>query len=83
MAGGAAEPEAELLALPPFRDSSTQSLAYGYGRRSLRELRECEFGRLKGEAGGGTCVGLAGLSSGARGFWNPRGGSFLLQVGVA
>lgn len=79
MAGGAARREAELLALPRFRDSSAQSLAYGYGRRSVRELRECEFGRLKGEAGGAPVRGWLGCRRGARGCWSPRGGSFLLQ----
>ncbi|XP_039094908.1 molybdenum cofactor sulfurase isoform X2 [Hyaena hyaena] len=48
MAGGAAPRGAELLAFTGFRDSSTQLLAYGYGPRSLRDMREREFGRLAG-----------------------------------
>nr|XP_010945508.1 molybdenum cofactor sulfurase isoform X2 [Camelus bactrianus] len=48
MAGGAAQPGAELLAFAGFLDSSPQPLAYGYGRRSLRELRAREFSRLAG-----------------------------------
>lgn len=59
MAGGAAPRGAELLAFARFRESSKQPLAYGYGPRSLRELRQREFGRLAGEAGGGTCAGWA------------------------
>ncbi|XP_055993933.1 molybdenum cofactor sulfurase [Sorex fumeus] len=38
----AAQPGPELPSFEPFRDS------YGYGRRSLRELRDREFGRLEG-----------------------------------
>ncbi|XP_007943868.1 molybdenum cofactor sulfurase [Orycteropus afer afer] len=45
---GAVRPGAELLAFERFRDSSEARLAYGYGPRSLRELREREFGRLAG-----------------------------------
>ncbi|XP_029777586.1 molybdenum cofactor sulfurase isoform X3 [Suricata suricatta] len=48
MAGGAAQRGAELLAFERFRDSSTQPLIYGYGPRSLRDMREREFGRLAG-----------------------------------
>ncbi|XP_045633836.1 molybdenum cofactor sulfurase [Ursus americanus] len=48
MAGGAAPRGAELLAFARFRESSKQPLAYGYGPRSLRELRQREFGRLAG-----------------------------------
>ncbi|XP_046942823.1 molybdenum cofactor sulfurase [Lynx rufus] len=48
MAGGAAPRGAELLAFARFRDSSPQPLAYGYGPRSLRDMREREFGRLAG-----------------------------------
>lgn len=76
MAGGAAQPGAELLNFAQFRDSSAQRLAYGYGARSLRELRAREFGRLAGEAGGDTCAGLARWPWGARGFWNRRSRSF-------
>ncbi|XP_019493446.1 PREDICTED: molybdenum cofactor sulfurase isoform X1 [Hipposideros armiger] len=39
---------AELLDFAQFRDSSTQALVYGYGGRSLPELRAREFGRLAG-----------------------------------
>lgn len=60
MAGGAAPRGAELLDFARFWDSSSQPLAYGYGQRSLRELRAHEFGRLAGEAGAGTCAGLVG-----------------------
>lgn len=62
MAGGTAQPGAELLAFERFRDSSKQPLAYGYGPRSLRELRAREFGRLAGEASGD--AGLAGRPGG-------------------
>nr|XP_017521267.1 molybdenum cofactor sulfurase isoform X2 [Manis javanica] len=48
MAGGAASRGAELLDFARFWDSSSQPLAYGYGQRSLRELRAHEFGRLAG-----------------------------------
>ncbi|XP_036740950.2 molybdenum cofactor sulfurase isoform X3 [Manis pentadactyla] len=48
MAGGATSRGAELLDFARFRDSSSQPLAYGYGQRSLRELRAREFGRLAG-----------------------------------
>ncbi|XP_017521267.2 molybdenum cofactor sulfurase isoform X2 [Manis javanica] len=48
MAGGAAPRGAELLDFARFWDSSSQPLAYGYGQRSLRELRAHEFGRLAG-----------------------------------
>ncbi|XP_054439520.1 molybdenum cofactor sulfurase isoform X2 [Pteronotus mesoamericanus] len=48
MAGGEAQPGAELLAFARSRHSSTQPLAYGYGPRSLSELRAREFGRLAG-----------------------------------
>ncbi|XP_037661814.1 molybdenum cofactor sulfurase isoform X2 [Choloepus didactylus] len=48
MAGGAAQPGAELPALALFRDSSAPQLAHGYGQLSLRELRAREFGRLEG-----------------------------------
>ncbi|XP_019785959.1 molybdenum cofactor sulfurase isoform X11 [Tursiops truncatus] len=46
MAGGAEQSGTELLAFAQFLDSSPQPLAYGYGRRSLHELRAREFGRL-------------------------------------
>lgn len=59
---------AELLDFAQFRDSSTQALVYGYGGRSLPELRAREFGRLAGETGGGTSMGLAGRPWGARSF---------------
>lgn len=52
MDGGAARPGSELLSFARFLDSSAQRLSYGYGRRSLSELREREFGRLAGGAGG-------------------------------
>lgn len=55
-----AHPGAELLDFAQFRNSSTQFLVYGYDGRSLPELRAREFGRLAGETGGGTGVGLAG-----------------------
>ncbi|XP_038399413.1 molybdenum cofactor sulfurase isoform X2 [Canis lupus familiaris] len=48
MAGGAAPPGPELLAFARFRESSERPLPYGYGPRSLRELRQREFGRLAG-----------------------------------
>ncbi|KAF5919135.1 molybdenum cofactor sulfurase [Diceros bicornis minor] len=48
MAGGTAQPGAELLDFAQFRESSARRLVYGYGRRSLRELRAREFGRLAG-----------------------------------
>ncbi|XP_027432916.1 molybdenum cofactor sulfurase isoform X1 [Zalophus californianus] len=48
MAGEAAPGGAELLAFARFRESSKQPLAYGYGPRSLRELRQREFSRLAG-----------------------------------
>lgn len=70
MAGGAAPQGAELLAFARFRESSKQPLAYGYGPRSLRELRQREFGRLAGEAGGGTCAGWAWGTWRAPVFWN-------------
>lgn len=60
MAGAAAQPGPELLDFAAFRDSSTQPVVYGYGQRSLRELRAREFRRLEGEAGGATCAQLAG-----------------------
>nr|XP_030732430.1 molybdenum cofactor sulfurase isoform X13 [Globicephala melas] len=46
MAGGAEQSGTELLAFAQFLDSSPQPLVYGYGRRSLHELRAREFGRL-------------------------------------
>ncbi|XP_036085860.1 molybdenum cofactor sulfurase isoform X2 [Rousettus aegyptiacus] len=48
MAGAAAQPGPELLDFAAFRDSSTQPVVYGYGQRSLRELRAREFRRLEG-----------------------------------
>ncbi|XP_045881045.1 molybdenum cofactor sulfurase [Meles meles] len=48
MAGGAAPRGAELLAFARFRESRKRPLAYGYGPRGLRELRQREFGRLAG-----------------------------------
>lgn len=60
MAGEAAQPGPEILDFARFRDSSTQPVVYGYGQRSLRELRAREFRRLEGEAGGDTCAKLAG-----------------------
>lgn len=60
MAGEAAQPGPELPDFAPFLDSSTQPGVYGYGQRSLRELRAREFRRLEGEAGGDTCEQLAG-----------------------
>ncbi|KAI6054480.1 molybdenum cofactor sulfurase [Marmota monax] len=48
MASEATEPGAELLAFTRFRDSSAARLAYGYGARSLLDMRESEFGRLAG-----------------------------------
>ncbi|XP_041601821.1 molybdenum cofactor sulfurase [Vulpes lagopus] len=48
MACGAAPPGPQLLAFARFRESSRRPLAYGYGPRSLRELRQREFGRLAG-----------------------------------
>ncbi|XP_004380979.1 molybdenum cofactor sulfurase [Trichechus manatus latirostris] len=48
MAGEAAQRGAELLDFEQFRDSSSPRLPYGYGQRSLRELREREFSRLAG-----------------------------------
>ncbi|XP_032715483.1 molybdenum cofactor sulfurase isoform X1 [Lontra canadensis] len=48
MAGGAAPRGAELLAFARFRELSKRPLAYGYGPRGLRELRQREFGRLAG-----------------------------------
>uniref|UniRef100_A0A8C3WWB0 Molybdenum cofactor sulfurase n=1 Tax=Catagonus wagneri TaxID=51154 RepID=A0A8C3WWB0_9CETA len=48
MAGEAAQPGVEPLAFARFLDSSPQPFIYGYGGRSLRELREREFGRLAG-----------------------------------
>ena len=64
MAGGEVQPGSELLAFAPFLHSSSQPLTYGYGPRSLSELRAREFGRLAGESGGGTCAGLAGQRGG-------------------
>lgn len=60
MAGEAAQPGVEPLALALFLDSSPQPFVYGYGGRSLREMREREFGRLAGETGWGICAGPAG-----------------------
>lgn len=68
MAGGAERSGTELLAFAQFLDSSPQPLVYGYGRRSLHELRAREFGRLAGETGGGSCAGPAGRPWGTRGF---------------
>ncbi|XP_006835200.1 PREDICTED: molybdenum cofactor sulfurase [Chrysochloris asiatica] len=48
MACGVAQLEAGLLNFERFRDSSTPRLVYGYGQRSLHELREHEFSRLAG-----------------------------------
>uniref|UniRef100_K9IZQ1 Molybdenum cofactor sulfurase n=1 Tax=Desmodus rotundus TaxID=9430 RepID=K9IZQ1_DESRO len=48
MAGGEKQPGSELLAFAPFLHSSSQPLTYGYGPRSLSELRAREFGRLAG-----------------------------------
>ncbi|XP_012870305.1 PREDICTED: molybdenum cofactor sulfurase [Dipodomys ordii] len=48
MAGPAADPEAQLLSFQRFRALSKPRLAYGYGSRSLSQLREREFGRLAG-----------------------------------
>lgn len=48
MAGEAAQPGVEPLAFARFLDSSPQPFVYGYGGRSLREMREREFGRLAG-----------------------------------
>lgn len=79
MAGGAAPRGAELLAFARFRDSSPQPLAYGYGPRSLRDMREREFGRLAGEASRGTCAGWAGRPWRARVFWHWRGRSFCFR----
>jgi molybdenum cofactor sulfurtransferase len=52
MASRVAELGTELLSFERFREASAPRLAYGYGPRNLRELRESEFGRLAGEAGG-------------------------------
>lgn len=79
MAGGAAPRGAELLAFARFRDSSPQPLAYGYGPRSLRDMREREFGRLAGKASRGTCAGWAGRPWRARVFWHWRGRSFCFR----
>ncbi|XP_004683910.1 PREDICTED: molybdenum cofactor sulfurase [Condylura cristata] len=48
MAGEAAQSGAELLSFARFLDSSAGQLTYGYGQRSLSELRAREFGRLAG-----------------------------------
>ncbi|XP_037364538.1 LOW QUALITY PROTEIN: molybdenum cofactor sulfurase [Talpa occidentalis] len=48
MAGEAAPLGAELLTFARFLDSSAERLTYGYGQRSLSELRAREFGRLAG-----------------------------------
>lgn len=67
MAGGAAPRGAELLAFARFRESSKRPLAYGYGSRGLQELREREFGRLAGEAGGAPVWGWERWCSGTDG----------------
>nr|XP_020030446.1 molybdenum cofactor sulfurase-like [Castor canadensis] len=48
MASRVAELGTELLSFERFREASAPRLAYGYGPRNLRELRESEFGRLAG-----------------------------------
>lgn len=77
MAGEAAGPGAEPLAFPQCWDPSAPRLARGYGQRSLRELRESEFGRLAGETRAGASVNLEG----AFGLFSAPGGSGTVSFG--